>query len=124
MTEQAQINSARNSKAADLIDSNFEKVAATIDKIRLNLLEQNEAGEKPVPFVGGLSDRLCSVSDRLRSAQGDEVVEYTKTQIARHPVLLTVAAAAAGAAAAQIAVAAARKDQNSKSPTPPQQADA
>ena len=96
-------------KAAAMIDTNFEKIAAAIDRARLSLMEQNEESEKPVPFVGGLTDRLGFASDRLRATSGDDVVEYAKMQIERHPALLTVAVAAAGVAVAQIAVAAARK---------------
>ncbi|MBL0922995.1 MAG: hypothetical protein IBJ12_00825 [Sphingomonadaceae bacterium] len=124
MTDQDAMANHGGGKAAAVIDTNFEKIAATIDKVRLNLLEQIESSEKPVPFVGGLSDRLGSVSDRLRSTQGDDVVEYAKTQIERHPTLLTVAVAAVGAAAAQIAVAAVRKERRDPTPATPQTVDA
>lgn len=99
-------------KVATIIDSNFAKAAATIDNIRLNLMDQGEAGENAVPFVGGIADKLGSASERLRKTNGEDVVEYAKTQIEKHPALLTVAIAAAGAAAAQIAVAAVRRERN------------
>lgn len=108
MTEQSSGASNKTGRAAAMIDSNFEKVAAMIDRIRLNIIEQSDENNKPVPFVGGLSDQLGSASERLRAIQGADVVEYAKTQIDRHPAMLTVAVAAMGAAAAQIAVAAVR----------------
>jgi hypothetical protein len=113
-----QRNLATNSagRAATFIDTNLEKVATVIDKVRLNMLEQAKASDKPVPLINYFSEQLDAGSGRLRATQGEDVVEYAKQQIDRHPALLTVAVAAMGAAAAQIAVAAVRKERYTADP--------
>jgi hypothetical protein len=109
MTDIEQPTMDRSRKAARVIDDNFEKVAATLDRFRVDILAGADDAPPP-PLVNAFAGKLGSASDRLRSTKGDELVDYAKGQIVRHPTLITVAAAAAAAALAQLAVATVRRE--------------
>ena len=103
------------SKAAQLVEKNFEKVAQTLDGLRSSLLEQNTSDGSPLPLSGNLAARLAASSDRLRAADGEDVVVFAKDKLVRHSAAVSVVAAAVAAVAVQMAVAVVRRERRQNS---------
>lgn len=104
-----------SSRAAEIVENNFEKVAQTLDSLRLALMEQNGSGGTQLPLSGNVAARLAASSDRLRATDGEDVVAYAKEKLIRHSTAVSVIAAAVAAVAVQLTVTVVRKERRQNS---------
>lgn len=110
MKDMKQDTARRRSLAADKIDETMGKVATMLDRLRIDL-SAGDGGGQPIRMAAALGGRLEMASARLRASSGEEVVEYAKGRIMRHPTLTTIFAAAVAASVTQFAVTIIRKNE-------------
>lgn len=95
-------------KAATAVDNNVSRLTDALDLIRENTVWAGENSPLPAKFAEPLAGQLETLTDRIRTVEGEQLVEYAEEKLVKHPTAFTLAGAVAGVVLARVAIMAAK----------------